>query len=85
MKYAVLQVNNDESLESTYFENHERALKYCEKQITHVKTVYKIISRNPMVLGALNVYGSKPFETFCPVRQMEFRFSNEQNIKFVVV
>ena len=89
MSYCVLEKNDENAkmpYSSTYFTTHKRAFSYCEGLKTNVKGVYKILSRDPMTLGAVNIFGSKPFETVCPVREMEQEFkSPTYNLNFQVI
>lgn len=56
MKYVVLHQNNDDSFESTYFLHHSHAFSYCDNRQVEIKAVYKILSREPMTVGPLNVF-----------------------------
>ena len=89
MSYCVLEKNSEDAkmpYSSTYFTTHKSAFSYYEGLETNVKGVYKILSRNPVTLGAINISGSKPFETVCPVREMEQEFKSPiHNVKFQVI
>ncbi|MCP3681512.1 MAG: hypothetical protein GY861_02385 [bacterium] len=82
LSYCVLEKNEKGAkmpYSSTYFYTHEKAFEYCQGLKATVKGVYKIISREPMTLGALNIYGSQPFKVTCPVREMEQEFESPRH------
>lgn len=82
MKYCVLHQNNDLSFESTYFNHHDKAFNFCDNRKTNIKAVYKIISRDPLVLGALNVFCSYD-DQYC-VLEKHFK-NNNHNVQFKVI
>lgn len=81
LNYVVLHQDSENEFYSTYFRAHKQAFEYCEELDCSSRAVYKVVGRDPMVLGAVNVFCS-----FDEQYKLEAEFKGPSHkIQFVVI